>query len=184
MIQTHPSPATGRLKYRKLRIAFSAACGIICLLLIVLWVRSYWWTDQLTHQNSSTKFVAVTTGNGRLLLGKSDDPMLGRFIGSGWSGRSCHWSKAGSMPFFPASIPILPPRREIFGWPQFSDQPFQPRLKGARYSEVIVPYWLLLLTTTALGVAPWITLRFSLRTLLIAMTLVAAVLAAVVWVAK
>ena len=29
------------MKYCKLRIAFSAVCGIICLLLIVLWVRSY-----------------------------------------------------------------------------------------------------------------------------------------------
>jgi hypothetical protein len=29
------------MKYRKLGIAFSAMCGILCLLLIVLWVRSY-----------------------------------------------------------------------------------------------------------------------------------------------
>ena len=33
------------MKYRKLRIAWSAVCGIVCLLLIVLWVRSYWWRD-------------------------------------------------------------------------------------------------------------------------------------------
>jgi hypothetical protein len=31
------------LKY--LRIAFSAVCGILCLLLAILWVRSYWWYD-------------------------------------------------------------------------------------------------------------------------------------------
>src|SRR5687768_13490300 len=30
---------------RKLRIAFSAMWGITCLLLVVLWVRSYWWWD-------------------------------------------------------------------------------------------------------------------------------------------
>jgi hypothetical protein len=30
---------------RYLRIAFSAACLIACVLLIVLWVRSYWWRD-------------------------------------------------------------------------------------------------------------------------------------------
>jgi hypothetical protein len=29
------------MRFRKLRIAFSATCGIACLLLIVLWVRSY-----------------------------------------------------------------------------------------------------------------------------------------------
>ena len=30
---------------RYLRIAFSVMCGIACVLLIALWVRSYWWAD-------------------------------------------------------------------------------------------------------------------------------------------
>jgi len=30
------------MRFRKLRIAFSATCLIACVLLIVLWVRSYW----------------------------------------------------------------------------------------------------------------------------------------------
>src|SRR5688572_16156142 len=30
---------------RKLRITFSVLCGIVCLMLIVLWLRSYWWWD-------------------------------------------------------------------------------------------------------------------------------------------
>jgi hypothetical protein len=29
------------MRFRKLRIALSVACGIACVLLIVLWVRSY-----------------------------------------------------------------------------------------------------------------------------------------------
>src|SRR5688572_14017793 len=33
------------MKYRKLQIAFSAVCGVLCLLLVVLWVRSYWYQD-------------------------------------------------------------------------------------------------------------------------------------------
>src|SRR3954451_8568493 len=33
---------TGQMRYRKLRIAWSVVWGIACLLLIVLWVRSYW----------------------------------------------------------------------------------------------------------------------------------------------
>src|SRR5262245_46484708 len=32
--------------FRTLRIAWSVAFGILCLLLIVLWVRSYWWLNQ------------------------------------------------------------------------------------------------------------------------------------------
>src|SRR4051794_36897373 len=31
--------------FRLLRIAFSITCGIACVLLIVLWVRSYWRFD-------------------------------------------------------------------------------------------------------------------------------------------
>src|SRR5438105_3321157 len=32
---------------RYLRISFSATCLIACVLLIALWVRSYWWVDEL-----------------------------------------------------------------------------------------------------------------------------------------
>src|SRR5258705_7220858 len=33
------------MRFRNLRIAWSVGCGIACVLLIVLWVRSYWWAD-------------------------------------------------------------------------------------------------------------------------------------------
>src|SRR4051812_31782842 len=32
----------GPMRFRKLRIAFSITCAIACVLLIGLWVRSYW----------------------------------------------------------------------------------------------------------------------------------------------
>src|SRR5262245_3655699 len=35
------------MNYRKLRIAWSGFFGILCLLLIVLWVRSYWSVDSI-----------------------------------------------------------------------------------------------------------------------------------------
>lgn len=31
---------------RKLRIAWSVGCGVLCLLLVLLWVRSYWAADR------------------------------------------------------------------------------------------------------------------------------------------
>src|SRR5688500_7945556 len=40
------------MRHRKLRIVFSVVCGIPCALLIALWGRSYWWTDQLSIQMS------------------------------------------------------------------------------------------------------------------------------------
>jgi hypothetical protein len=37
------------MKYRNLRIAWSVAWGVVCLLLVVLWVRSYWWADAINQ---------------------------------------------------------------------------------------------------------------------------------------
>jgi hypothetical protein len=36
---------SGQMMYHKWRIVWSVGCGLICLLLIALWVRSYWKID-------------------------------------------------------------------------------------------------------------------------------------------
>ena len=133
--------------------------------------------DQITHQNSSGRFIAATSDNGRLLLGESNDPDIGLFLEPGWSGRSCRGSEFVSVAYFPVSSP-LQPRGKIFGWPQFSSPASSPRPNGSKYSHVIVPYWLLILSTAAITITPWLRwpTRFSLRTLLIATTLVALLL--------
>jgi hypothetical protein len=47
---------------------------------------------------------------------------------------------------------------------------------------VQTPYWFIVVLTTVITIAPWLTTRrFSLRTLLFATTLVAVVLALIVW---
>src|SRR4051812_28474407 len=38
-----------RIRFRKLRIAWSVMCGVACVLLIVLWVRSYWHGDVMSR---------------------------------------------------------------------------------------------------------------------------------------
>src|SRR4051794_2870734 len=35
------------MRFRKLRIAWSMFWGLACVLLIVLWVRSYWWNERI-----------------------------------------------------------------------------------------------------------------------------------------
>jgi hypothetical protein len=50
--------------------------------------------------------------------------------------------------------------------------------------SVGVSYWLLTLGTFAIGTVPWLRWRFSVCTLLIATTLVAVVLGAIVWAAR
>src|SRR5262245_7567786 len=58
------SPA---MKYRKLRIAWSVAWGVIAVLLCVLWVRSYWWMDA-AFRASATNVVHVTSLSGEIIL--------------------------------------------------------------------------------------------------------------------
>ena len=45
------------MKYRKLRIAWSVGCAIACVLLIALWVRSYWRADTAVVVVSQSSIV-------------------------------------------------------------------------------------------------------------------------------
>jgi hypothetical protein len=49
------------------------------------------------------------------------------------------------------------------------------------YSIAQAPYWSIVVPTALLAGLPWLSRRFSLRTLLVATTLVAAVLGLIVW---
>ena len=60
-------------------------------------------------------------------------------------------------------------------WPRFDRNPFVTA-PGTNYYELILPYWMILLLTSAAAASPWLRWRFSLRTLLIALTLLALLL--------
>src|SRR5262245_34568802 len=49
---------------RGLRIAWSAGCGIVCVLQIVLWVRSYWRADKAVWVHSAPRATSVSAFNG------------------------------------------------------------------------------------------------------------------------
>jgi hypothetical protein len=73
------SEVEGRMIFRKLRIAFSATCGIACVLLIVLWVRSCSWFDMIVIRGPSNWLVSGDIMPGTLSfqlgeLGANDDP--------------------------------------------------------------------------------------------------------------
>src|SRR3954454_7670294 len=73
------------MQFRKLRLAWSVACGVACVLLILLWVRSYWWEDTLfSVQGSARNVLAVGSMYGRTQLvyqpgGDSEEKLLPRF---------------------------------------------------------------------------------------------------------
>jgi hypothetical protein len=56
------------MRFRKLRIAFSVTCGIACVLLIAMWVRSYYWSYQVFWRTSANYSVGFTTLDGVLVI--------------------------------------------------------------------------------------------------------------------
>jgi hypothetical protein len=68
---------------------------------------------------------------------------------------------------------------ELFEEPSFAWK--SPQMFVRRSTGIAIPYWSLALVTGCSAALPWFTYRFSLRTLLIATTLVGVVLGLAVW---
>jgi hypothetical protein len=154
---------------RYLRIAFSATCLIACVLLIALWVRSYWWRDYL-YADAFVRQVKVQSIYGQLgVLWFADyEPTWahGSETAEEWSTFVSKYGFGGYKYHPPATASDLP----TFDWLSSSD--------GV---SVLLPHWFAVLLIATLATALWIPWRFSLRTLLIATTLIAVVLGLIVW---
>jgi hypothetical protein len=161
------APEASRHRFRKLRIAFFATCGIACVLLCVLWVRSYWWLDTAHCPLRSPRMFIVTSYQGRLSV-YAGGPHVGRtgWFPSGWGRDS-------------TSVRNLSPRRGTRPKPNWA---YDHNDGYGRY--ILFPHWLLALvmcaTAAAFGVRS-IPKRFSLRALLIATTVVALGLGLVIY---
>jgi hypothetical protein len=150
---------------RYLRIAVSVVSLVACVLLIGLWVRSYYFQDSCYGNIPGTDFISAGSQLGYLFAIFNDEP-------------SRDWS-FGETP--------LP--NEIWRKIYRDNPPTQPpnwlglgvSYQNPPYVTLCVPYWLLVLLSTLLTSTPWLRWRFSLRTLLIATTLIAVVLGVIVW---
>jgi hypothetical protein len=132
------------MKYRKLRIAFSAACGIVCLLLIALWMRSY----RQVHTLGNLSGYRIGVEQGKLVYGERVQPPIGPIPKT-----------------LPVTAAVVRFAAAYGPWP----------------SVVVasIPLWIPVVSGSLLAVAPWMrqfTWRFSLRALLIGITLVAVLL--------
>jgi hypothetical protein len=143
------------MRFRKLRIAWSIVGGIACVLLIALWVRSY------------TR--SPTRGAGDRLSHYDSQHRLLRV-----------WSLQGEILF---SIAERRSGRWTMHVPQDSVLGFGAGSNDSS-SSIVIPHWFAVSAAGIFAAAPWLPLRFSLRTLLIATTLVAAILGAIVYAAK
>jgi hypothetical protein len=150
------------MKYRKLRIAWSVAFGIPCVLLIALWVRSYWIIEVITIPVASSRAVAMGSISGSVALSVLNSP-------SPW--------KTARIPANEWEIMVK------FGALKFPSPVWGGLLRTPDVTVLLIPCWMLIALSATLAVAPWMrwTWRFSLRTLLIATTLVAIVLGLVVY---
>jgi len=144
------------MRFRKLRIVWSVFLGLACVLLIVLWVRSYSYWDAIEYSSTSHRGAV---------------------------------SSRGRINFYSVQYASLAAER---GWSYTSDQAKPNRLrwpsgflgfnvrKLGNGSFTFVPIWFAAMILASFAGIPWLRLRFTLRTLLIATALVAVVLGIIV----
>jgi hypothetical protein len=135
---------------RLLRIAFSAGCGIACLLLLAWCVRSYASHDGIWGRISRTEGFHLSAHEGRLQFNTI------RNLGI------IEWRFALGERIDTVRSPNYIPRFEYF--------------QSGLGSFLAIPIWFLALLLATLAVILAIRPQFSVRTLLIATTLVAVVL--------
>ncbi len=146
-----------------LRISASVALLIPCLLLIGLWVRSYEWHEGLHFYYGQWRSIHFWSQGGvafiSFLNNFSDGPFFTR--------HSAQIAFVQTGGYKPSLVPYL----------EFTEYG----------SNFLLPFWLLISLSAALAYVPWLpwwSTRFSLRTLLIMMTIVAALLGMGVWMVR
>jgi hypothetical protein len=148
------------MKYRKLRIAWSVWWGVGAVLLIALWVRSYWWCNSIYIQHSTQVRIArVFSMQGRIGISSRQHGMDTKF----------------------RSFKLGEPMEYTDDYGRNSTSAWIRIMRWVSFTEVLVPYWLVVFLCGSSATAPWIAFRFSLRTLLIATTLVGVLLGLIVW---
>ena len=171
MNETSLSTVRSPTRFRKLRIAWAVVCAIACVLLCALWVRSYWWMDGVGGDYRG-RFTSIGSDSGTInyLSTRALVGLVG--IGPGFHSFPVT-AKSGSEEESSDDESDTAYRFLGFEWNWFAD--------GVIAS---VPFWFAVLIAAIFAAVPWLRWRFSLRTLLIATTLVAVMLGLIVWAAK
>src|SRR6478735_1369740 len=153
------------MRFRYLRIAWSVFWGMACVLLIVLWVRSYWYWDGACDHIDGTHGLELYSLRGKTYVSyvtqiRPPDPERGWYCGSDLI--SEYEAKYKEQARLPGSLIV-----EFEG--------AMPYLK--------LPHSLYALVFATIAAVPWIhwSTRFRLRALLIATTLVAVALGVIAW---
>jgi hypothetical protein len=152
--------------FRHLRIVFSIGCGIAFVLLILLWVRSYWWCDIVYYRPGPNAMFLVRSADGEVSFGNWSRRVgtMGDPPDIGWTRRALYIGERSEV----RDVSVFRKVLREFRLSQFGYQ---------------APDWFFAILLVAQGSSFWLSRwkgRFSLRTLLIVLTLVAALLGVIV----
>jgi hypothetical protein len=145
------------MRFRKLRIAWTVFCGIACVLLIVLSVRSYWRYDAVARIDGALVEIRLFSNRGAVGVIRMDwSDANTNFVSHGW--------QFESSPTYDLSA-------FYWNWTDSGD------------GMIRLPIWCLTPPIVVISTLSWTPKlsRFSLRTLLVATTLIAVVLGLIVW---
>jgi hypothetical protein len=134
-------------------------CGVPCILIILLWFRSYQWNDEFYF--SVSRGHAIVGGS---IMGHLTVKVRGTGRGRGPMKVLVRTDPANSVwPEMAGMLPKFAVRKEATDWALYT------------------PHWLAVTVLAAMFVPTWIGKRFSLRTLLLATTFTAVLLGAIVY---
>jgi hypothetical protein len=145
------------MKHRKLRIAWSVAWGIAAVLLVVLWVRSYSGVDGFLVPRTNSCGLRLASFHGRIGGEPDDTATEWRWLSETVNLDGFDWVK----------------------WDRAT-----PRWILKNDGTISVPHWFPISIAGILSAAQWLPRRFTVRTLLIATTLVAVGLGLIVWLSR
>jgi len=153
------------MRFRKLRIGWSVGWGVAAMLLCVLWVRSYYVAD-----------VYGIDAKSRIALCKGELAYCAILPGVGLStqvGYRTHVPTAG----------VYVSNEWRFGKKTWNAIAVYGSVLQSAMNYIVVRMPALVAASALMAIAPFapLSIRFSLRTLLIATTLVAVVLGLIVW---
>jgi len=156
------------MKYRKLRIAWTVVWGIAYLLMIAVWVSSYDGSRHWAYIRMFDHYVECSTCRGRLGL---------QILGQAPGVRAVKWDVGRRV----IDFPIFPMTAEREFMMSLGEQMIGGNITLNRW-RFVAPCWFAISLCVVPAALPWLPWRFSLRTLLIATTLIAVGLGLIVYV--
>jgi hypothetical protein len=149
---TNSAAATGTRPFW-IRVGISVFFGTLAIAMCASWARSYTWRDRVTIVAPFAFDVSGDSVQGRLYLHQRQKGLT----------KSIWW--------------------EVYDVARYSTSSRYNNTIGFGWNDwlICLPYWFLSLVAIVLATTPLVIHRFSLRALLIAVTLVAVVLGLAVW---